>query len=1157
MLIILLGGFGVVAADDSGEYQLINSWETFDAPWGITVDINGNVYVSHTDQGCIEKFTSDGKYIRKWGSTGSCFGEFASPKGVAVDYSGAVFIADSGNHRIQKFDVIGAVDKEWDRIKGKEDGELLYPCGVAIDEPGNVYIADTGNDRIQRFSERGYFKQKLGTTGRGDGEFDQPLDITIDEDGNIYVADTGNNRIQKFASDGTFVTNWGYKGPGIGEFNQPSGIAVDDSGDIYVADTGNCRIQKFTPDGYYITEWGTKGTEDGEFIEPRGVAIDRSFNVYVADTGNHRIQKFEKSYAPLVATSVETPEETPEKTTVDTTSENASVQNTSAVIAPIQNTPEDNPSETSDPEQKTDTNNAAPQPVAPQQSPSIPDTPVQTPYTEESSIQNTTSSVLPFDKDSVWVFLPAIIIIGIIIGGATISYRKKSEGTQNSGDSGEHGGTGGPDSPDDSNDFGGSAGAFLEPKITSLEAQARELTIYANPVNRHISRAKDLIDANDISEAEDILNSVEEMIHSLKSCEDKYTTWKKNGFVLTSLDRLKYQEPEAIYSAFGVFQEKIENIEDLNRKLSELKTTNKAIFEKPDIRQMDTSLKRTLKHPDKLKEARKEFVALNNSVKEKIEEQKIPSLRENGHRLLKSAEGLGPISESFRSSIQKGLESNNPPKVKEAIRMIEEFIETTKPELSMEIPKPEMHINTWHRVSFDIKNEGGAHAYDVTFSFTDDFETKRGKPKNIMVGETIQTEIGMKPVTEGNIPLEITLTYRDKNKRGYKKTYESWITVGNRDTASSRPKGPVSEFSPKPSMPGNLPAELADKYSDTSFLGKGGFARVFKATRKDGKEVAIKIPISLDASTGKSFIAEMQNWTQLKHPNIVQIYDYNIMPIPYFEMELCDRSLNELDKPVEIKEAAWIIFNACEGLKYTHSQKIIHRDLKLRNILLKDGMPKIADWGLSKVLTESKTSTGTAFTLYYAAPEQISNNPKTAATDIWQIGVIFYELLTDELPFGGESLIEVGMNIAQVEPPLPSSLKPDVSPFDAIIMKCLAKDPKKRYQSAYDLQVDLSKSMNDQYAHLLKESITAGDSKKSAAYCGELILTNLRTGQLSAAHRYAKDLTIYAKGDVKELAEAFAQRLEYLTAEGLYDVPDDLVNMAELIVHKVWLGLGK
>jgi len=112
MLIILLGGVGVVAADDSGEYQLIKSWETFDAPWGITVDINGNVYVSHTDQGCIEKFTSDGKYIRKWGSTGSCFGEFASPKGVAVDYIGDVYIADSGNHRIQKFDVIGTALKE-------------------------------------------------------------------------------------------------------------------------------------------------------------------------------------------------------------------------------------------------------------------------------------------------------------------------------------------------------------------------------------------------------------------------------------------------------------------------------------------------------------------------------------------------------------------------------------------------------------------------------------------------------------------------------------------------------------------------------------------------------------------------------------------------------------------------------------------------------------------------------------------------------------------------------------------------------------------------------------------------------------------------------------------------------------------------------------
>ncbi len=479
---------------------------------------------------------------------------------------------------------------------------------------------------------------------------------------------------------------------------------------------------------------------------------------------------------------------------------------------------------------------------------------------------------------------------------------------------------------------------------------------------------------------------------------------------------------------------------------------------------------------------------------------------------------------------------------------------SAKPNLSLDFPKNDLIINNWHRVGIEITNDGDAHAYEVSFSFSEDFDTRRIKPQNIEAGKTILAEIGIKPITEGDIPLEITLVYQDGNKKEYSKTYEFWINVGNRDTISSTSKDSASGFMPKPSIPNHIPSEIGNKYTDTSFLGKGGFARVFKAKRSDGKEVAVKIPISLDASTGKSFIAEMQNWTQLKHPNIVQIYDYNIMPMPYFEMELCDGSLNELEKPIDIKEAAWIIFNSCEGLRYTHSLKIIHRDLKPHNILLKDGMPRIADWGLSKVLTESKSSTGTSFTPFYAAPEQISNKPKTAATDIWQVGVIFYELVTGELPFGGESLIEVGMNIVQAEPVPPSSHNPDAAPFDAIILKCLEKDPEKRYQSAYDLQVDLSKAMNDQYAHLLKESVSVGDLQKSAAYCGELILTNLRTGQLLAAHRYATDLSLYTKVEVKGLAETFAQRLAYMNKEGLDEVPDDLENLAELIVHKVRMG---
>ena len=103
-----------------------------------------------------------------------------------------------------------------------------------------------------------------------------------------------------------------------------------------------------------------------------------------------------------------------------------------------------------------------------------------------------------------------------------------------------------------------------------------------------------------------------------------------------------------------------------------------------------------------------------------------------------------------------------------------------------------------------------------------------------------------------------------------------------RDTRSnpiSLQSNSISPFNRKPTISHKIPPELSGLYTNFQLLNKGGFARVFKAKRRrDGEFVAVKIPISLDASTGRSFIAEMQNWTKLHHPNIVKVYDFNIMP---------------------------------------------------------------------------------------------------------------------------------------------------------------------------------------------------------------------------------------------------------------------------------------
>lgn len=511
--------------------------------------------------------------------------------------------------------------------------------------------------------------------------------------------------------------------------------------------------------------------------------------------------------------------------------------------------------------------------------------------------------------------------------------------------------------------------------------------------------------------------------------------------------------------------------------------------------------------------------------------------------------------------IQDKIVSENSTDIENGIRDLNVVFASAQPALTLGLDQTRLAADKWHKVGVQITNNGDAHAFDVSFSFSSEFETRWIKPTNIEARKSKTVDIGILPKKEGNIPLEITVHCRDGHNKTYEITHEFWIDVVDRmtlapekDAASTQSQSPVSRFTPRPLTPKQLPLDLSDRYTESEFIGKGGFARVFKAKRKDGKYVAVKIPISLDASTGKSFIAEMQNWTLLNHPNIVKLYDFNIMPVPYFEMELCDSSLADRKKPIECDAAAWILFNVCEGLKFTHAHRIIHRDIKPQNILLKNGIPKISDWGLSRVISESTSTSATSFTAYYAAPEQIGNKPKDERTDIWQLGVILYELVTGVLPFTGDSMLEIGMSIATKDPTPPSKINPGSMVLDAVVMKCLQKDPSKRYQSVLLLQKDLALFLRENYAELLQSSVSVQDFTRSAFYCGDLIMVNLQTGDIPTAFKYLLDLAHYSQGEVKAEAQEVADQIKIRMEVGITEIPDELIQKAEILVHKVTMG---
>ena len=135
----------------------------------------------------IQKFTSDGTFLRKWGSEGSGDGQFNSPYGIAVDRFGYIYVADSGNHRIQKFTGDGMFLAEWES----------FGYGMAVDGRGNVYVVGPG--RIEKFTSDGRLLTEWGGYGSGDGQFNWCHGVAVDTSGNVYVADEYNHRIQKFA----------------------------------------------------------------------------------------------------------------------------------------------------------------------------------------------------------------------------------------------------------------------------------------------------------------------------------------------------------------------------------------------------------------------------------------------------------------------------------------------------------------------------------------------------------------------------------------------------------------------------------------------------------------------------------------------------------------------------------------------------------------------------------------------------------------------------------------------------------------------------------------------------------------------------------------------------------------------------------------------
>ena len=267
-------------------------------------------------------------------------------------------------------------------------------------------------------------------------------------------------------------------------------------------------------------------------------------------------------------------------------------------------------------------------------------------------------------------------------------------------------------------------------------------------------------------------------------------------------------------------------------------------------------------------------------------------------------------------------------------------------------------------------------------------------------------------------------------------------------------------------IPATFPERLLKKYKDISTIGSGGVAVVYRAVRIEDEEVvAVKIPFSLDEISGKTFLNEMSIWRDLHHENIVTVYDQNIFPVAYVEMEYLSHSVRDLTYPVTQGKAISIISDIAGALKYAHEAGIIHRDIKPGNVLLTDeGRAKLTDWGLSRSLNRTDETRNTSFSLYYASPEQLAPEiygNGDQRTDIYQLGVLFYELICGEPPYVKHGIGEIFSAIQKNLYRLPSDYSPSLLRYDQIIGRCMKADPNERYESITAFLEDFNRIIKD------------------------------------------------------------------------------------------------
>lgn len=301
-------------------------------------------------------------------------------------------------------------------------------------------------------------------------------------------------------------------------------------------------------------------------------------------------------------------------------------------------------------------------------------------------------------------------------------------------------------------------------------------------------------------------------------------------------------------------------------------------------------------------------------------------------------------------------------------------------------------------------------------------------------------------------------------------------------------------------MDNNIGRKLDGRYEITELIGEGGMANVYKATDNvEKKTVAVKI-LKKEFAENEEFLRRFRNESKaiavLSHPNIVKVFDVGFSDkIQFIVMEYIDgitlKEYMEQKGTLTWKDSVHFIIQVLRALQHAHTKGIVHRDIKPQNIMkFDDGTIKVMDFGIAKFAREDgKTAADQAIgSVHYISPEQAGGGVTNEKSDIYSVGVMFYEMLTGQKPFDTDNPVSVAVMHMQSKAVPPREVNPDIPrELERIIMKAMEKDPEKRYQSALDMIRDIEHFKNNPEtvsakASTAKVKTSKGSSSGSTRY---------------------------------------------------------------------------